>query len=68
MTGMLNVTNIAQASFKGTAEIDPVSDFLKWTLLIIAFVCFFMLIWGTYKTYQSAPPIPANIIPPSTKF
>ena len=65
---MLEVTNIAQVSLSDPIENDPVSNFLKWTLLIIAFACFFMLIWGTYKTYQLAPPIPKNIISSSNKI
>lgn len=37
---------------------DPVSNVLKWVLLITAIVCFAVVIWGTFKTYQLAPPLP----------
>ncbi|MFC3907959.1 nitric-oxide reductase large subunit [Legionella dresdenensis] len=37
---------------------DPVALVLKWILLFTAIVCFIVLIWGTYKTYQLAPPLP----------
>lgn len=37
---------------------DPVALVLKWILLLTALVCFVVLIWGTYKTYQLAPPLP----------
>lgn len=37
---------------------DPVSNVLKWVLLVTAIVCFAVVIWGTFKTYQLAPPLP----------
>src|SRR5579872_2712866 len=37
---------------------DPVSNVLKWVLLITAIICFAVVIWGTFKTYQLAPPLP----------
>ncbi|MEO8401232.1 MAG: cbb3-type cytochrome c oxidase subunit I [Gammaproteobacteria bacterium] len=37
---------------------DPVSNVLKWILLITAIICFAVVIWGTFKTYQLAPPLP----------
>ncbi len=37
---------------------DPVASVLKWILLITAILCFVVLVWGTYKTYQLAPPLP----------
>lgn len=37
---------------------DPVALVLKWILLFTALLCFMVLIWGTYKTYQLAPPLP----------
>ncbi|HEN5466552.1 TPA: nitric oxide reductase, partial [Legionella pneumophila] len=39
-------------------ENDPVALVLKWILLFTALICFVVLIWGTYKTYQLAPPLP----------
>lgn len=41
---------------------DPVSNFLKWVLLFTAIVCFIALAWGTYKTYQQAPPLPQKFL------
>lgn len=44
-------------SSKGN-DSDPVSNVLKWILLITAITCFAVVIWGTFKTYQLAPPLP----------
>lgn len=55
------MTNIVQASLIDTAEDDPVSNILKWILLITAMICFSVLVWGTIKTYQLAPPLPQKI-------
>ncbi len=41
---------------------DRVANVLKWTLLITAIACFVVLAWGTYKTYQQAPPMPKQFI------
>lgn len=41
---------------------DKISNVLKWVLLITAIVCFVVLIWGTIKTYQLAPPLPENFV------
>lgn len=43
-------------------EKDFVANILKWLLLITAIVCFAILAWGTYKTYQEAPPLPEQFI------
>lgn len=45
--------------------LDPVSNVLKWVLLITAIICFFVIVWGTFKTYQLAPPIPEQFLTPS---
>ena len=39
-------------------SIDPISDILKWVLLIVAIVCFALLGWATVLTYDQAPPHP----------
>ena len=39
-------------------SIDPISDILKWVLLIVAIVCFALLGWATVLTYEKAPPHP----------
>ena len=39
-------------------SIDPVSDILKWILLVIAIICFGLLGWATVLTYEKAPPHP----------
>jgi nitric oxide reductase subunit B len=41
---------------------DKVSSVLKWILLITAIICFVVIIWGTYKTYQLAPPLPQQFV------
>lgn len=41
---------------------DPVSNVLKWVLLITAILSFAVVVWGTYKTYQLAPPLPQKFI------
>lgn len=47
---------------------DKVSNVLKWVLLITAIICFVVLIWGTYKTYQLAPPLPQQFQFPPVKL
>ena len=37
---------------------DPISDILKWILLIVAVICFGLLGWATVLTYEKAPPHP----------
>ncbi len=44
---------------------DPIADVLKWILLVTSILCFTALIWGTYKTYQLAPPLPDKFLSPS---
>ena len=39
-------------------SVDPVSDILKWILLVVAIVCFALLGWATVLTYEKAPPHP----------
>jgi nitric oxide reductase subunit B len=39
-------------------SVDPVSDILKWVLLVTAILCFALLGWATVKTYENAPPHP----------
>ncbi|AOU98761.1 nitric oxide reductase [Acidihalobacter yilgarnensis] len=41
---------------------DPVYKILKWSLLIVATVTFIALLWGTYRTYEGAPPIPDKFV------
>lgn len=43
-------------------QVDPVSNVLKWVLLITAILCFIVIIWGTVKTYQLAPPLPHQFV------
>src|SRR5665213_2330411 len=44
------------------ANYDQVSNVLKWVLLITAIICFVAIGWGTYKTYQLAPPLPQHFL------
>jgi nitric oxide reductase subunit B len=39
-------------------SIDPISDILKWVLLVVALICFALLAWATVLTYEKAPPHP----------
>ena len=39
-------------------SVDPVSDILKWVLLVTAIICFGLLGWATVLTYEKAPPHP----------
>ena len=39
-------------------SVDPVSDILKWILLVVAIICFGLLGWATVLTYEKAPPHP----------
>jgi nitric oxide reductase subunit B len=41
-----------------TPSVDPVSDILKWILLVVAIICFALLGWATVLTYEQAPPHP----------
>lgn len=52
----------------GTSTIqanDQVSFVLKWILLLTAVGCFAVLIWGTFKTYELAPPLPKQFLAPT---
>jgi nitric oxide reductase subunit B len=37
---------------------DPISNILKWVLLVTAILCFALLGWATVLTYEKAPPHP----------
>ncbi len=41
---------------------DPVSNVLKWVLLVVAIVTFALLAWATVETYQTAPPQPDRFV------
>ncbi|MEO8883881.1 MAG: nitric oxide reductase, partial [Devosia sp.] len=43
-------------------EYDPVSNVLKWVLLVVAIVTFGLLGWTTVLTYQTAPPFPDRFV------
>jgi nitric oxide reductase subunit B len=49
----------------GTPSVDPISDILKWILLVVAVICFGMLGWATVRTYEKAPPHPLAFIDPA---
>ena len=49
-------TDLAQPS------VDPVSNILKWLLLVVAILCFGMMIWATVQTYDEAPPHPQAFV------
>lgn len=57
--------NAAQDTVRTNMDSDPVSNVLKWVLLIIAIISFAAVGWGTYKTYQLAPPLPQQFLTPS---
>jgi nitric oxide reductase subunit B len=41
---------------------DPVSNVLKWVLLLVAIVTFASLGWATLETYRAAPPQPDRYV------
>jgi nitric oxide reductase subunit B len=41
---------------------DPVSNVLKWVLLVVAVACFAALGWTTKLTYDAAPPFPDRFV------
>ena len=41
---------------------DPVSNVLKWVLLVVAIATFGLLGWTTVLTYQTAPPFPDRFV------
>ena len=57
--------NLTQDTFNANVDSDPVSNVLKWILLVTAIICFAAVGWGTYKTYQQAPPLPQHFLTPS---
>ncbi len=44
---------------------DPVSNVLKWVLLVVAIVTFGLLAWATTVTYRTAPPQPDRFTTPN---
>ena len=40
---------------------DPVSNVLKWILLVVAVASFAILGWTTKLTYEAAPPLPDSL-------
>ena len=43
-------------------ELDPVSNVLKWVLLVVAVVSFALFAWATVLTYERAPPQPDSFV------
>ena len=41
---------------------DPVSNVLKWILLVVAVASFAILGWTTKLTYEAAPPLPDRLV------
>ena len=41
---------------------DPVSNVLKWVLLVVAIATFGLLAWATVETYRAAPPQPDRFV------
>ncbi|MEO9189052.1 MAG: hypothetical protein ABI224_03475, partial [Acetobacteraceae bacterium] len=44
---------------------DPVSNVLKWILLVVAILTFGLMAWATVLTYRTAPPQPDRFVTPS---
>jgi nitric oxide reductase subunit B len=51
-----------QSSVGSARTDDPVSDILKWILLVVAVTCFAVLGWTTKLTYDAAPPFPDRFV------
>ncbi len=49
---------------QGRLAEDPVSNALKWILLVVAVACFAVLGWTTGLTYRQAPPLPDRLVSP----
>src|SRR5690349_11925724 len=47
-----------------TGTNDPVSNVLKWILLVVAVGSFALLGWATVQTYERAPPQPERFVGP----
>lgn len=58
-------TDLDQSLNQASHDWDPVSNVLKWVLLFTAIICFIVVGWGTFKTYQLAPPLPHQFASPS---
>ncbi|HET9149907.1 MAG TPA: nitric oxide reductase, partial [Alphaproteobacteria bacterium] len=54
----------ASSTTLGRIHEDSVSNVLKWVLLATAIVCFGLLAWATYVTYELAPPQPERFVAP----
>src|SRR5579872_365355 len=48
--------------YRQQPSIDPVSDVLKWVLLVVAILTFALLAWATTATYRLAPPQPERFL------
>jgi nitric oxide reductase subunit B len=59
------MVNSVQSIHNTSIDQDQVSNVLKWILLLTAIACFIIVGWGTYKTYQLAPPLPQQFLTPS---
>lgn len=59
MTGIVRMMNNSGSTNVST---DPVTNTLKWVLLFTAIICFIVVVWGTYITYQLAPPLPQQFV------
>ena len=46
----------------GPVSVDPVSNMLKWILLVVAIASFALFAWATVLTYERAPPQPERLI------
>jgi nitric oxide reductase subunit B len=55
------MTTTAPARFDRQAA-DPVSNVLKWVLLVVAVTSFAILGWTTKLTYEAAPPFPDRFV------
>jgi nitric oxide reductase subunit B len=53
--------NLPTARVDGATR-DPVSNVLKWVLLLVAILSFGLLGWATFVTYRTAPPQPKRFV------
>jgi nitric oxide reductase subunit B len=53
---------MSQSKALDPTNIDPVSNVLKWMLLVVAIVCFGLFAWATVLTYERAPPQPERLL------
>ncbi len=64
---MSNSSTTASAPNASLAPQDSVAKLLIWILVVVVVACWAAMIWGTYVTYNEAPPLPERFVSASGK-